>query len=146
MFKWFRKNTPPALNALLDQLQGRYLIIHRGFPPSWLAELLKQPGGGGYLRIDLLVQNNKNPTPLEAFVHAHLAHLDKAVPCIALIEGKKIFVRRLMRAERWMHSAEINDLLLELNHRYHYRIDFSESTPQIAKGLSLDENDIKYDI
>ena len=42
----------PQLSRFLARYAGRTLIVHAGFPPDWLEELLKQPGGGGYFRLD----------------------------------------------------------------------------------------------
>lgn len=145
MIHWLKKQPPLDVKQLLARLDGKSIILHSGFPPDWLPELLRQPGGGGHIRINLSLQNNKNPTALEAFLYRHVVPLPGAIPGMVKIEQENIFIRGLIRAEQWMHSYEAGDLLNEINQRFHYRLDFSQATPRVEVGLDLNQNDILYD-
>jgi len=122
---------------------GRSLIVHRGFPPQWLEELLKQPGGGGHLRVDARGLPAARPTPVEWLVQTHVLPLELPQPLLLQVRAADVLVRHLQRGDRVVHPSEIAWFQEELEARHHARLCFGNEAPciEVVKGMSVNDNE-----
>src|SRR5690554_4437179 len=51
MFGLFSKPSS-RIERFFERFGRRTVIVHRGFDPEWLEQLLKLPGGAGHFRVD----------------------------------------------------------------------------------------------
>ncbi|MGD8643793.1 MAG: hypothetical protein PVI15_05870, partial [Chromatiales bacterium] len=77
-------------DRFLERYAGRALIVHEGFPAEWLEELLKQPGGGGYFRIDIRSLERRRPSPVEWVVAEHILPLSLPLPLFVQVRDRSL--------------------------------------------------------
>lgn len=138
MFKWFKKS--PS-HATPQDLEGRSFIVHTGFPEDWLKELLKQPGGGSYFRLDLRLQDGQTATPVENFIHQCLQALKLEPPVFITIKDGRVYVRSLLAGSYWLLPSDMGPLNNEIEQRFHFKLENDEWRP----GMPLEQNDIDYE-
>ncbi|MCE5388346.1 MAG: hypothetical protein K0041_07190 [Acidithiobacillus sp.] len=142
---------PTSLSPILLKQQffarftGRHILAHAGFPPGYLAELLKQPGGAGYFRVDLRIPHSNPPSPLEWVIHQQLGALELPVPYFVQVSEDSLYVRHLVQGEGPGHPSEILWMRDSLGDRYHYLLRSQGPTFQVVPGMPLDDNRIDYD-
>lgn len=132
--KWLRQQ-------FLDRYAGRTLIAHAGFPPQWLRELLKQPGGGGHFRLDVRHIDHRHPSPVEWFVRDHVLPLKLPLPLLIRVTEEQILLRHLTRADKPVHPGEIQWFLEELDTRHHLSLSISDDDFVPGTGIPLDDNE-----
>lgn len=132
--KWLRQQ-------FLDRFAGRTLILHRGFPPEWLEELLRQPGGGGHFRLDVRRVEHRHPSPVEWFVREHVLPLGLPLPLLIRVGAGRIHLRHLTRGNVPVHPGEIQRFLDELDTRHHMslRVTADDFVPET--GIPLSDNE-----
>lgn len=133
----------PQLSRFLARYAGRTLIVHAGFPPDWLEELLKQPGGGGYFRLDSRQATNADPTPVEWLVRRHLLPLALPLPLVVKVTPGVLYVRHLVRGGEAVHPSEIYWLLDEIEVRHHARLDVDGASLRVTAGIDPADNEAK---
>ncbi|OBS09369.1 hypothetical protein Thpro_021697 [Acidihalobacter prosperus] len=119
------------------------LIVHQGFPPDWLAELLKQPGGGGHFRIDVRHFGEGDPTPVEWLVRQHVLPLSLPLPLLMRVTDEAIFLRHLTRGEQPVHPSEIFWFLEEIAKRHHARLRPDGASLEAETGMPLTDNEAR---
>lgn len=130
--------------TVCERFQGKTLIIHQGFEPNWLEELLKQPGGGAHFRINHC-QIGNNPSPIERFVLTQIVPLNLPFPLLLLIESETIWLRHLTDSQRTLLPSDIEWILTELKERFHCRFTInSQREISLTSGISLEDNRIDY--
>ncbi|OOG23981.1 hypothetical protein B1C78_09710 [Thioalkalivibrio denitrificans] len=134
--KWLRQQ-------FLDRFMGRTLIVHRGLPPEWLDELLKQPGGGGHFRIDARRVDQKHPTPIEWFVRDHVLPLALPMPVLVQVGQGFILLRHLTRNEQPVHPGEIRWFLDEMDTRHHMRLRITHDEFVPEPGIPSADNEAR---
>ena len=131
------------LSRFLARYAGRTLIVHAGFPPDWLEELLKQPGGGGHFRLDCRQLGASDPAPVEWLVRRHLLPLDLPLPLIVKVTPEALYVRHLTRGGEAVHPGEIYWLLDEIEQRHHARLVVEGGSLRIETGIDPADNEAK---
>ncbi len=125
-----------------SRYDGRSLIVHQGFNGDWLEELIKQPGGGGYFRMDSRPLPRRRPTPVEWLVQNHILPLELPQPLFLDVREDAILVRHLTRGKHAVHPSEIAWFLEELDTRHHARLVFAEDGGlHVHTGLPVDDNE-----
>lgn len=131
------------LVTLFERFENRGIIAHRGFPDQWLTELLKQPGGGGYFRLDLrLISASGRQTPLEWLTRTHLLPIGIPVPFFIKIRSKNIWIRHLLNNEFIIHPTELYWLTEEIENRYHACLQVTDGHLSTTLGLAHQDNQI----
>lgn len=129
------------LSRFFARYRDRTLIIHRGFPPNWLGELLKQPGGGGHFRIDVSYVHDAEASPVEWLILQFILPLGLPLPLlIQVVNDDTLFVRHLVRDGRTVHPSELMWFLEEMNDRYHVRLSRVDSTLLVSQGIPVTDN------
>lgn len=124
-----------------ERYQNRSLILHQGFPPNWLGELLKQPGGGGYFRIDMRTFGTGNPTPVEWVICQYILPLELPMPLLIQVSNQQLFLRHLQRGDQSVHPGEILWLLEEISQRHHACLRRFGSKLIATTGIPLTDNE-----
>ncbi|NIR60353.1 MAG: hypothetical protein GWO02_12965 [Gammaproteobacteria bacterium] len=138
-----RRPDPAHLRRrFFEQFAGRTIIVHAGFLPRWLEELLEQPGGGGHFRVDARRAPGRPPTPVEWIVHAHLLPLGLPVPLLVRATDTDLEVRHLTRGGKPVDPAEVLGLANEIGTRHHARLVPSRRGFEVSWGLPVEDNDI----
>lgn len=127
----------------LRRYAGRCLIVHRGLPAGWLEELMKQPGGAGYFRLDARRPPGRRPTPVEWLVHRQLLPLGLPLPLLVRVEGEALYLRHLTRGGRPVHPSEILWLLDEIRDRHHARLRAAAGGFAVEPGLDPNDNTVQ---
>ncbi len=130
---------------LFQRFAGRVILVHEGFPPLWLEELLKQGGGAGYFRLDWRQCRERPETELERFIHEHVLPLECPLPVIMRVEKDAILLRHLRRGEGWLLPSDMSWLLAELADRHHFRLEKEGEKLTTKAGIPLTDNEINYD-
>lgn len=139
-----RSEAPEDLRErFLQRYAGRGLVVHEGFPVDWLEELMKQPGGAGYFRIDARRRPGRRSTPVEWLVHEHLLPLGLPMPLFVLVEGETLYLRHLTRAGLAVHPSEILWMLDEIRDRHHARLTAAAGGFAVTTGLDTRNNDVE---
>lgn len=143
--KWLlhRQSSSPAQlrDRFLERYDGRVLIVHAGFPPEWLEELLKQPGGGGYFRIDCRSLERRHPSPVEWLVGEYVLPLELPLPLLAQVRSGSLRLRHLRRSSSIVHPSEILWLLDELETRHHVLLEVKGDGFAIRRGIDIGDNE-----
>ncbi|APZ44254.1 hypothetical protein [Acidihalobacter ferrooxydans] len=129
------------LERFLNRYTGRTLIVHAGFPPDWLEELFKQPGGGGHFRIDSRQLNTGRQTPVDWLIRRHLLPLELPLPLIVKVTPAALFVRHLTRAGTAVHPSDIYWFLEEIDTRHHVRLRVDGGALRAETGLDPADNE-----
>ena len=137
-----RHNTSKTVK---QRFSGRSLIVHSGFPEQWLKELLKQPGGGSYFRMDTRVQTGNRPTPIEKFIHEQVLPLDIPMPFVAMVDEEDFYVRHLRRGDNLVDPSEVALIHAEIRERHHYRFSLRKAKTEIFPGMDLSDNEIELE-
>lgn len=140
---FLKPKRPPAeqrLQQFFQRFMQRTIIVHAGFDADWLVELIKQPGGGGHLRLDIRKPPGKRPHPLEWVVHEHVLTLDLPLPLLIVVKPEGLYLRHLTRGERAVHPSEILWFLDEIDNRYHALMRSTHDGFQITHGIAIDDN------
>lgn len=116
------------------------LLIHQGFPSGWLEELLKQPGGAGYFRVDLRQLPEKPLTPLSWFVYQWALPLALPQPFLLQLAADGLRLRHLERDGQVVHPSEILWFLDEMAGRYHYLLRPEVQGFRQESGIPLHDN------
>jgi hypothetical protein len=132
--KWLRQQ-------FLDRFAGRTVILHRGFPPEWLEELLRQPGGSDYFRLDARRVEHRHPTPVEWFVREHVLPLGLPLPLLMRVGEGRIHLRHLNRGGHPVHPGEIHWFLEELDTRHHMSLRLIDDDFAPEAGMPLSDNE-----
>lgn len=143
MLAWLRDPALKHLQRFRSRYSGHTLIIHQGFPPEWLEELLKQPGGGGHFRLDARPLPVARPTPVEWIAQTHILPLALPLPLLLKTTEHGLWVRHLCRHEQVVHPSEIAWFLEELEQRYHALLLFPEQGTQleVQMGIPVKDNE-----
>ncbi len=142
-FPFRKRASPPAVlrDRFLERYEGRALIIHAGFPPEWLEELLKQPGGGGYFRIDCRSLERRRPSPVEWVVAEHILPLALPLPLFVQVRSGSLRLRHLTRGSSPVHPSEILWFLDELDTRYHALLEVDGDRFAVRRGIEVGDNE-----
>ncbi|AGA35281.1 hypothetical protein TVNIR_3651 [Thioalkalivibrio nitratireducens DSM 14787] len=121
---------------------GHTLIVHRGFPRGWLKEQLRQPGGGGHLRLGSRRLPALRPTPIEWLAQGQVLPL--GLPLLLRIRERDARVRHLHRRVGPVHPSEIAWFLDELEERHHAWLRFLRGPGRIETlaGIAMDDNEV----
>lgn len=128
-------------DRFLERYAGRALIVHAGFPPEWLQELLKQPGGGGYFRIDSRSLERRRPSPVEWVVAEHILPLALPLPLFVQVRDRSLRLRHLTRGNKAVHPSEILWFLDELETRYHALLEAEGDGFTTQLGIPISDNE-----
>jgi len=128
------------------RFRGRTIILHRGFPPGYLAELLKQPGGGGHFRVDLRQLGRENDSPMDWLLQRYILPLDLPVPLLVKVEDEAIYLRHLLQGSSPGHPSEILWMLDSMHERHHALLRRLQTDLQVQHGMAIDDNAIDYDL
>jgi hypothetical protein len=126
--------------AFFARFDQKVLLIHQGFPAGWLEELLKQPGGAGYFRVDLRLLPRKPLTPLSWFVHDWALPQGLPQPFLAQLAADGVRLRHLQRDAQVVHPSEILWFLDEMGSRFHVLLRPEVSGFRVETGMALQEN------
>jgi hypothetical protein len=140
----FRRQPGPAarLDAFFARFAGKHLVVHRGFPDSWLEELMKQAGGAGYFRLDLRQMDRRRPAPVEWVVQTFLEPLDLPLPLFVEVREADLLVRHLTRGGQAVHPSEILWFLDELETRHHARLTRrAPDTLETTRSIPVEDNE-----
>jgi len=138
-----RPNPQRLRQQFLERFTGRTLIVHEGFPPDWLEELLKQPGGGGHFRLDTRHIDARHPSPVEAFVRDYLLPLGLPMPLLVQVSPPHLRVRHLTRGRQAVHPSEIQWFLDELDARHHATLSVTHAGFEAVPGMPISDNEAK---
>ncbi|ACL74309.1 hypothetical protein Tgr7_3241 [Thioalkalivibrio sulfidiphilus HL-EbGr7] len=138
-----RPNPNRLRQQFLERFTGRTLIVHEGFPPEWLEELLKQPGGGGHFRLDVRQINVRKPSPIEWFVREHVLPLGLPLPLLVRVSPPELRVRHLRRGNHAVHPSEIQWFLEELDTRAHATLRVTDTGFTAEPGIPVSDNEAK---
>lgn len=145
MFGLFSKPSS-RIERFFERFGRRTVIVHRGFDPEWLEQLLKLPGGAGHFRVDARRAPGRRPTPIEWLVHEHLLALELPLPLLVKVGRDELLLRHLTRAGGGMlDPSEIGWILDEIDTRYHARLSRRDDGFEIERGLPVSDNEIDYD-
>ena len=140
------KPDPTALrDRFMARYQGRTLIVHEGLSIGWVAELLKEAGGGGHFRLDARMPRTAKPTPIEWIVHQHILPQKLPLPVLVKIEKTRLLVRHLNRNQNPVHPSEIYWMLGEMPNRVHLTLTIAGVGFAADRGLPVSDNDVSYD-
>lgn len=137
-----RRNTGKIVK---QRFNGRTLIVHSGLPEEWLKELLKQQGSANYFRIDLRVQTEDRPSPVEKFVEDQLLPLELPLPFMAKIDNDNVYLRHLTRNNDLVDPSEVSMIHTEIENRYHLRLSIEKAKTEAFPGMDLQDNDISIE-
>lgn len=137
-----RRNTGKIVK---QRFNGRTLIVHSGVSEQWLRDLLKQPGGAGFFRIDLRVQTDDRPSPVEKFVQDQLLPLELPLPFMAKIDHDSVYLRHLTRNGELVAPSEVAMIYTEIETRHHLRLSIEKAKTESFPGMELDNNDISIE-
>ncbi len=132
--------THSLLAAFFERYTDRTIITHAGFPPDWLGELLKQPGGGGLFRLDARHKPGARPSPAEWVIHAHVLPLDLPLPLLIAVRADALYVRHLVRRARPVHPSEILWILNEIPIRHHALLRPTAGGFAVERGIPVEDN------
>ena len=135
----------PDPQRLLDQFfarfAGKYLVLHAGFEGNWLEELIKQPGGAGYFRLDLRQMERKRPSPLEWVVQQYIEPHGLPLPLFALVREDTLLLRHLRRGSQAVHPSEILWFLDEIEPRHHLKLTLKGASLEATPGIPPEDNE-----
>lgn len=132
------------LTRFLARYRGRTLIVHRGFPPDWLNELLKQPGGGGHFRIDARQLSQGEATPVDWLLQRHVLPMDLPLPLLIKVDGDgTLYLRHLLRGSQAVHPSELYWFLEEIAERHHACLRAEDGTVITLPGIPLTDNEAR---
>jgi hypothetical protein len=139
----FARRAAPAkiLDRFFARYAGRRLIVHEGFPAEWLEELMKQPGGAGYFRIDLRTPRSNPPTPVEWVAHEQLRALELPLPLFVDVRDGELLVRHLTRGGEPVHPSEILWFIDEIDERHHARLRRVGGVLEPRRVLAVEDNE-----
>ena len=129
----------------LERFTGRAIIVHRGFPGTFLRELLEQPGGGGHFRMDARIAESVPPTPIEWVVHRFVLPLSLPLPILIQVDADALYLRHLIQGDRVGHPSEILWMLDSIRERHHARLDRRQGHYPVTMGMPVQDNRIDYD-
>jgi len=133
-------------DRFFERFRGRTIILHRGFPPGYLAELLKQPGGGGHFRVDLRQLGSEVDSPMDWLLQRHVLPLDLPTPLLLKVEDETIYLRHLLQGSNPGHPSEILWMLDAIHERHHALLQRMPAGLQPRRGMAVDDNAIDYDL
>lgn len=143
MFGFSRSST--RITRFFGRFRRHSIIVHRGFAPEWLEQLLKLPGGAGYFRFDARQVPGRRPTPIEWVVHQHVLPLELPLPLLINVGGEDLLVRHLTRGERVLDPSELGWVLDEMGTRHHARLVRTGNGFSVERKLPVSDNDIDFD-
>lgn len=148
MFKILAKRPAPGPASALEQafaarFAGRTLLVHAGLSPGWLAELLKEGGGGAHFRIDVRPRTDGPPTPVEWVVRRHILPLACPLPLLVKVGADCLYLRHLTRGGAAVHPSEIAWMLDELPQRAHWTLRLGDEV-RAEPGIPLADNRLNF--
>ncbi|MEL5848354.1 MAG: hypothetical protein U7M05_03205 [Candidatus Igneacidithiobacillus chanchocoensis] len=137
------------MESLLDRFFTRFakrsIILHRGFPDGYFAELLKEPGGAGHFRVDLRIAASQPPSPMDWVVHQHILPLQLPVPLLVKVDEDCLYLRHLLHGDKAGHPNEILWMMDSIRERYHYRLQRQGPSFLAEPGMAVEDNRLDYD-
>jgi len=134
-----RRNTGKIVK---QRFSGRVLLVHAGLPEEWLRNLLSQPGGNSYFRIDIREETDERPSPVEKFVHDQLLPLELPMPFLAKIDYDNVYLRHLTRGPDLVDPSEVGMMHSEIDHRHHIRLSIEKAKTESFPGMAIEDNNI----
>ena len=131
--------------AFAARFAGRTLIVHAGLSPGWVAELLKEGGGGAHFRIDARRRRHGPPTPVEWVVQHHILPLACPLPLLVKVDTDCLRLRHLTRGGVAVHPSEIAWMLDELPQRAHWTIRLGSGGWLAEPGIPPADNRLRFD-
>lgn len=141
----FRSDSARLRERFLQRFACRTIIVHHGLSIGWVAELMKEAGGGAHFRIDARLLSAKRPTPIEWFVRRHLLAHELPLPLLVKVDGERLLVRHLVRNGMPVHPSEIYWMLGEFPDRRHLELTVSGDGFAMVRGMDVDDNFIDFD-
>lgn len=142
----FRKKPADPLTLFLTRFSGRTIIIHEGLSIGWIAELMKEAGGGAHFRFDVRNVPGRPPTPIEWLIHRHVLPQRLPLPCLMRVEPGYLRLRHLTRGGRVVHPSELYWMLREFPQRVHLVFDLANGALIARSGIPLDDNKVDFDL
>lgn len=142
----FAKKPADPLSLFLTRFRGRTIIIHEGLSIGWIAELMKEAGGGAHFRFDVRNPVGRPPTPIEWLVHRHIVPQCLPLPLLMRVETACLRLRHLTRSGKIIHPSEIYWMLREFPQRAHLTLDLSNGAVIVQPGIALEDNKVDFDL
>lgn len=142
----FGKKPAAPLERFIERFGGRTLIVHEGLSIGWVAELLKEAGGGGHFRFDIRNVPSRPATPIEWLVHNHIAPLQLPLPLLMRVETSCLQLRHLTRNGKIVHPSEIYWMLRELPTRAHWVMHLKKGQIVAQAGIAPEDNRVDFDL
>lgn len=142
----FRKKPADPLTLFLARFSGRTIIIHEGLSIGWIAELMKEAGGGAHFRFDVRNPPSRPPTPIEWLVHRHVLPQRLPLPCLMRVEPAYLRLRHLTRYGEVVHPSELYWMLREFPKRVHLVFDLTNGALVARSGIPFDDNKVDFDL
>lgn len=110
-----------------------------------MTELLKQPGGGGHLRIDITNVHNAEQSPIEWVICKHILPLELPLPLLMQVTpDDTIYLRHLLRdSHHPVHPSELFWFLQEIVNRHHVQLYRDGVSLHAENGIPLADNDAR---
>lgn len=140
----FAPKPAASLAAFRERFTGRTIIVHEGLSIGWVAELMKEAGGGGHFRFDARNAPGPRPTPIEWFVHRYVLAHGLPLPLLLRVENDRVLVRHLERRGRIVHPSEIYWMLREMPQRVHLELCFDDDEVIARPKLPVDDNAVDF--
>lgn len=140
----FAPKPAASLAAFRERFTGRTIIVHEGLSIGWVAELMKEAGGGAHFRFDMRKAPDTRPTPIEWFVHRQVLPHGLPLPMLLRVEDACVRVRHLVRNGRIVHPSEIYWMLREMPQRVHLELRFDNDEVIARAKLPVDDNAVDY--
>ncbi len=144
--------SPESLHErFFRRFDGRTIIVHAGFPEGYLAELLRQPGGGGHFRVDVRIPPARPFSPMDWVVHHHVLPLGLPQPLLMKVGHRQIHLRHLIHHIRQEipgpgHPAEILWMLDSIQERYHALLKNDRGEFCMERGMDIQDNSVDYSL
>lgn len=142
----FRQKPAAPLAAFRERFTGRTIIVHEGLSIGWVAELMKEAGGGAHFRFDTRKAPDARPTPIEWFVHRHVLPQGLPLPLLLRVEDGCVRARHLVRNGRVVHPSEIYWMLREMPQRIHLELKFAHDDVVACAKMPVDDNAVAFDL
>lgn len=141
----FAPKPAASLEAFRERFTGRTIIVHQGLSIGWVAELMKEAGGGAHFRFDTRNAPGARPTPIEWFVHRHVLPHGLPLPLLLRVDEVCVHARHLVRGGRVVHPSEIYWMLREMPQRVHLELRFEHDGVVASTKMPVDDNSVEFE-